>query len=508
MQIFGRLSAARPPDNPGEFDFSANARADRRQCAIHVDVPQCVSRTAAGETWRGRAIVDWLRSRGQQLLRESIGPRYAGLAAAMFLGIREDLQPEDNQSFLETGTIHLLVVSGLNVGILAATLLGLLRLGLLPRGPALAVIAALTIVYACVTDLQPPVVRAAVMVLIACGAKALGRRALGFNSLAGAALVVLAMNPSELFRAGPQLSFLAVAVLCWLAGRYASLPPMDPLERLIAQSRPWPLRAGRHLGKMMWRSLVASSVIWLVVSPLVMARFHLLSPVAVLLGPLLSLPVTLAMATGLGIMATGGWLSPLATLCGSVCERCLAVMERTVAFGQHWFASHFWLPGPSNWWLAGFYLGLALWAGLPQVRPPRRWSLALCCGWIAVGLTTGWLARSQQAGLVCTVLSVGHGSAVVLELPGGRTLLYDAGRLGTPALASRAIAGYLWSRGRTHLDAVVLSHADADHYNALPGSDQTIFDRRGVCFARNVRKPERRLASTSTGTGRCPRDDV
>jgi competence protein ComEC len=47
-------------------------------------------------------------------------------------------------------------------------------------------------------------------------------------------------------------------------------------------------------------------------------------------------------------------------------------------------------------------------------------------------------------------------------------LLYDAGRLGPPEMASRAIAGFLWSRGRTHLDAVVLSHADADHYNALP----------------------------------------
>jgi competence protein ComEC len=188
----------------------------------------------------------------------------------------------------------------------------------------------------------------------------------------------------------------------------------------------------------------------------------------VLLGPLLAVPVTLAMATGFGILATGGWLSPLATLCGSVCERSLGIMERAVALGQHQFASHFWLPGPADWWLAGFYLGLAVWAALPGFRPPRRWSLALCCGWIAVGLSAGWIGRWRQDTLVCTVLSVGHGSAVVLELPGGRTLLYDAGRLGSPALASRAVAGYLWSRGRTHLDAVVLSHADADHYNALP----------------------------------------
>jgi competence protein ComEC len=46
--------------------------------------------------------------------------------------------------------------------------------------------------------------------------------------------------------------------------------------------------------------------------------------------------------------------------------------------------------------------------------------------------------------------------------------LYDAGRLGAPTGASRAVAGYLWSRGITHLDAVVISHADADHYNGVP----------------------------------------
>ncbi len=48
-------------------------------------------------------------------------------------------------------------------------------------------------------------------------------------------------------------------------------------------------------------------------------------------------------------------------------------------------------------------------------------------------------------------------------------MLYDAGELAAPAAATRTIAGFLWSRGITHLDAVVLSHADVDHYNGLPG---------------------------------------
>ena len=70
--------------------------------------------------------------------------------------------------------------------------------------------------------------------------------------------------------------------------------------------------------------------------------------------------------------------------------------------------------------------------------------------------------------LHCTFLSVGHGSATVLELPSGKTVLYDAGQFGAPMRAARIIEGMLWSRGITHIDAVVVSHPDIDHYNALP----------------------------------------
>jgi competence protein ComEC len=56
----------------------------------------------------------------------------------------------------------------------------------------------------------------------------------------------------------------------------------------------------------------------------------------------------------------------------------------------------------------------------------------------------------------------------VIELPGGQTLLYDAGQLGPPETGARRIAGVLWSRGITRLDGVIISHADVDHFNALP----------------------------------------
>jgi competence protein ComEC len=329
------------------------------------------------------------------------------------------------------------------------------------------IVAVACLLYAATTDAQPPVVRATVMVLVACLAMVLARRPLGFNSLAAAGLVVLSINPSELFQAGTQLSFLAVGVLVHIARRTRERAS-DPLDRLIAGTRPWPVRAVRRLGRPVWQATVATTMIWLVVCPLVMARFHLVSPVAVLLGPILVFPVTAAMASGFGVFLFGWLVPPLAALAGAVCELNLAFIETCVETMRRMPGSHFWVSGPGNWWLVGFYGGLACWALVPRWRPSRRWFLALAAGWSAVGLATSLAWPRGQEGVACTFLSVGHGTAVVVELPDGQTLLYDAGRLGSPARAARVVSGYLWSRGITHLDAIVVSHADADHYNAVP----------------------------------------
>jgi competence protein ComEC len=89
--------------------------------------------------------------------------------------------------------------------------------------------------------------------------------------------------------------------------------------------------------------------------------------------------------------------------------------------------------------------------------------------WLAIGYGTMGLGRGSTGELRCTFLAVGHGTCVVMELPSGQTILYDAGNLGSPDLAARTIASYLWSRGIERINAVLLSHADIDHYNGMPG---------------------------------------
>lgn len=467
LRVFGQLAAVRAPANPGEFDRARHARADRRLCWLASEFLECTSVIAAGPSLSIGRMIDALRGGGDALLWNSLRPERSGLASAMFLGAREELEQERIEAFMETGTIHLLVISGLNVGILAAFLFVVMRALLVSERWALGIVAAACLLYAAATDAQPPVVRATVMVLLVCAARLVGRRPFGFNSIAAAGLVVLAFNPAELFRHGTQLSFLSVAVLAWFAQYGPRRGELDPLERLIAGTRSWPRRLADRARRELGRSLLLSIAIWLVICPLVMARFHLLSPVAILLGPVLGVPVAVAMASGFGIFALG-WLPPVALPLGWLCDRNLAFMDACVARARDWPGNHSWVAGPADWWLTGFYAMLAAWVFVPAVRPPRRWSLALVAGWTALGLAVSQLAHTTSDRLECEFLSVGHGTAVVLRLPDGRTLLYDAGRLGSPSGAADAVAGYLWSRSITHLDAVVLSHADADHYNALP----------------------------------------
>jgi competence protein ComEC len=77
-------------------------------------------------------------------------------------------------------------------------------------------------------------------------------------------------------------------------------------------------------------------------------------------------------------------------------------------------------------------------------------------------------AAVNRPRLACTFVAVGHGIACLIELPDGRAMLYDAGKLGSPMGAVRPVSSVLWSRGITRLDALIISHADSDHFNAIP----------------------------------------
>ncbi len=498
LRIMAQAGRPSQPLNPGEFDFAAFERTRRVLCRLHAEFPESVTVVERGSDWSPRLWLGSVRQTGTGLLRRAIPTSRASLAAAILLGAREQLVPEQNEGFLVTGTIHVLSISGLHVGILAWGFWVVLRSGILPQRPALIAAMLLTVAYALLTDLQPPVVRATVLVVAICLAKLAGRHAFGFNALALAAIVVLALQPSSLFLAGPQLSFLAVAVMIIFAPLTLPQPIVDPLERLIAATRPWPVQFARRLGDSVWRLWLTGSLIWIVSLPIVWQQYNLLSPVALIINTVIWIPITAALYFGFGTLLLGLFSPTLGLLCGRLCDGCLWLMEVAIAYGREWPLAYAWLPAPPPWWVGLFYVVVAALVTFPVLRPSRVWWFVLPVVWfaVAVGLATpqakerfaawpraadteeryateDWNATegvpfSAEPKLACTFVAVGHGIACLIELPDGRAILYDAGKLGSPLGAVRPVSSVLWSRGITHLHAIVISHADSDHFNALP----------------------------------------
>ena len=468
VRVFGRLVRPSPPTNPGQYDFSLHYRRQRLLAVVHVYHLESVEVVTKSNFVSTRWLSS-LRRRLNEMLWEFVGPEEAPFASAILLGNRQQMKKTRRDKFVETGTAHLLAISGLHIGILAGAFLMLLRSPVFARRHCLWATIAFVIFYAWLVEFRPPVTRASILIVLFCFGKMIGERGNAINLLAAAALIVLVINPTDLFSIGPQLSFLAVTTLIlghkWIFGE----PETDPLKRLIANTRPWPVRMLTGFGRSVKTAVLVSAVIWLVGLPLVANRFHLISYSSLVVNPLLLLPVSLALYAGMGTLVVGWVFSPVARVLGYVCERNLWLVESIVESFQSQGWSCAWTAGPSNFSLPFFYVGLLFCLMARGVS--RRGVVAVGFGF--AWLVLGWWLPAKVANwqnddaVICTFVDVGHGSGVLLQFPDGQNWLYDAGSLGAADFGAKNIAGVLWHEHVDHLDAVVISHADADHFNSL-----------------------------------------
>jgi competence protein ComEC len=473
VRVFGRLVASTPPSNPGQFNFRDFYRAKKKLAFLHAYEIESVQVLESASGWIGSGLLSSLRKRLNEMTWRYVAGDEAAFASAILLGNREQLSKSRRELFLQTGTVHLLAISGLHVGILAGSFFLLFRLGWVSRKKCLWATIAFVIFYAWLVEFRPPVSRAAILVTLFCVGRILGEHNFSFNLLAIAGLIVLLINPSDLFGIGPQLSFLAVASLTFGKDWVFWPPSRDPIKRLIASTRPWHVRTMNWLGRQLRTALLVSGLIWIVAMPLVAYRFHLVAPISLIVNPLLLLPIAWGLYGGLGVLVFGWFLSPAARMCGWICDRNLATIEWMIGAAQSVPGSHFWTAGPPGVSLYAFYLGLFLFAIYPPSRLPGRWIVGLGVCWILVGWVipqqmTNFVIGGSNKPLICTFVDMGHGSGVLVQLPGGKNLLYDCGSFGASEYGARNLAGVMWSERIEHLDAVVLSHADVDHFNGLP----------------------------------------
>lgn len=458
LRLVGRLSPPAPAANPGGFDFREWLRRQGIVGLLRVEIKEAVEVVEFQPTlWeRLRNQRHELRKHAVQALERALDSPTARVAEALLLGSRQQMPEDLREAFVESGTLHVLAISGVNVGVIWLGLMRLCRLlGWSLRTTSLIVMSSL-VTYAWLTDANPPIVRAVTMVLAFQAAELLNRHIGPLQGLSLAICVVLAGNPQDLFNPGAQFSFLSVAALT-AATRLGAI-----WERTDETTSRW----GRWVWNNFLQANLATGLVWVATLPLVLWRYHLVSFVGFVLNVLLGPLVCVLLWSGylwLLCVPFSSWLSELPLRVFA----CLLWMLIQITQGAaEWQCSHLYVAGPPAMWVGGYYVLLA---GLAVLSPSAWWRRCFHAWliWINLGLAWSLWWPKAPAGLTCEILAVGHGLAVVTHCPNRSTLVYDAGSLIGPEVAAEAVCGSIWRHGQRRVDVLVASHADADHVNGV-----------------------------------------
>lgn len=227
---------------------------------------------------------------------------------AMVTGDKSALDTDRRHNFTVTGVMHLFVVSGLHIGVIAGTLAGLLRLAGL-TGRSLALITLSTVAaYVWVIGAKPPAVRALLMIALWWGAVLLPRQRNAASALVASALLVLIFAPRQLMQTGFLLSYSVVGGLLWYGRPLAEWWMRRALpfgETVLSPPRKWLIGI-----------LITTWTATLFSAPLIVGAFGLLTPVGLLVNlfavPLASLVIQLSfLATGLQLLHLGPLMEPI-----------------------------------------------------------------------------------------------------------------------------------------------------------------------------------------------------
>jgi competence protein ComEC len=428
-----------------------------------------------------------------------------GLLQATLLGETSGVERRWTQDFRVTGTYHALVISGQHVSVLAFTLLLILRLMHLRKVPALCVATVASWLYAFISGMSSPVVRAAGGFTLFLIASYCFRRMRILNALAVMGIAYLVFDPEELFDPSFQLSFLSAAAIAAFAiplmERYSvplrasvklfDQPGYDPrIEpraavwrvelRLLArtlecwsplsqEASRWVIARATLLAAFVAEAVIVSACVQFGLALPMVSYFHRLSITGlsanIVVIPLLSLVVPLGFAS----IATGWHL--LANVTRLLLQASEAVATWHVQFEPAWRIAT--IPLLIALTFAGSLILLAF-----AIRQNRGVKIAIACALaqFAVICWQPWPTDVKAGTLEVTAIDVSQGDSLFVAFPNGETMLVDAG--GFPGMSNMkrkpqidmgedVVSPYLWTRRIHHLDYAVLTHGHSDHMGGL-----------------------------------------
>jgi len=416
--------------NPGTIDRVPSLRLRGIQLIGRIKTPRLleVLEGNCGNTWnRAASRVRAHISPMLDLLKREGKPAPAAVLASLLLGDSSRLDRDTREAFQNSGTYHVLVVSGLHVGWIAWMLVHLFRLFRLPRNISTSLLSITMVFYATIVGFRAGISRSLWMFMFYLAGRTLFRRAPPANILFGASFILLAANPMWIYDAGFQLSFLSVTAIImmgvplidkWLHPLLYPLRHLGNPDRLLLAQGIWSYwgRRLRTRGEILIESIVDStqwirgqflilvarsaaglarvigSVLLISVSiqfwltPVLAFYFNRLSWIApaanLIVVPLASAVLVLAM----GAAALGDSLLPVAWAFGPASEIAELLLKATAGISN--------IPGswqrcatPGALWIL---LGICLFFGVCFFKPGKLWAPCLFVGLHLAFLSFGY----------------------------------------------------------------------------------------------------------------------
>ena len=377
VTVKGRLRLPNKAPYPGGFDEQHYLTGLGVQATLnHTQIVSMTEPDQLAWHWQGLRWVEQARDRIDTVFRSVLGSQQGPLLASIVLGERAiPVDPLIKQQFIQTGLIHLLAASGMNVGIVAALLLGLGRLCRLPRWLLFSVAMVGVAGYALLAGLPPSIQRAGLMLEIALLLKLVNRHLPPFLLLMLALAVLLLLAPHSIHSLGLQLSVLTTLGIILLAS-----PGIQVFNRRLTTLPHWLRWPLTILGSSLIVTMAAQLWAW----PLILFYFNRLPLLSPLLNTLAALVVPFCTALGFSAAFLLWLWQPLAEallwLSQPFNDLLLVLAEQGASLD--WTVLT--IPSPPPWSVVGCYL-LLLISGL-ACSPKLKWSLKQHRQWLAVSL--------------------------------------------------------------------------------------------------------------------------